>query len=156
MKIKLLVIGKTDNKHIAALFDDYCKRLQHYVCFEFSIIADLKNAKNLSFAEQKEREGDLLLKSFEPADEVILLDENGTCMKSTEFADFLTKKSLVSVKNLVFVVGGAYGFSQRVYARANERISLSKMTFSHQMVRLIFAEQLYRAFTIIKGEKYHH
>jgi 23S rRNA (pseudouridine1915-N3)-methyltransferase len=156
LKIKLLAIGKTDSEHIAALFDDYRKRLQHYVCFEFSIIPDLKNAKNLSFAEQREREGDLMLKFFEPTDEIILLDENGTYCKSTEFADFLNKKSLASVKNLVFVIGGAYGFSQRVYARANGRISLSKMTFSHQMVRLIFVEQLYRAFTIIKGEKYHH
>lgn len=156
MKIKFLAIGKTDNKHIAALFEDYQKRLQHYVSFEFSVIADLKNSKNLSTSEQKEREGDLLLKNFDAADEIILLDENGTLYNSADFADFLNKKSLTSVKTLVFVVGGAYGFSQRVYARANHCIALSKMTFSHQMTRTIFAEQLYRAFTIIKGEKYHH
>lgn len=156
MKIKLLVIGKTDNKHISVLFDDYWKRLQHYASFEIAVIPDLKNAKNIPFAQLKELQGDLLQKSFEPTDEVILLDENGTHYKSTEFAEFLEKKFLSSAKRLVFVVGGAYGFSQHVYDRANVQISLSKMTFSHQMVRLIFAEQLYRAFTIIKGEKYHH
>jgi len=150
------VIGKTDNKHILALFDDYCKRLQHYVSFEFSFIPDLKNSKNLSLIQQKEIEGDLLLKYLDQTDEIILLDEKGTYYKSTEFAEFLEKKTLLSAKRLVFVIGGAYGFSQRVYERANAQIALSKMTFSHQMVRLIFVEQLYRAFTIVKGEKYHH
>lgn len=156
MKIKLLVIGKTDSKHLSVLFVDYCKRLQHYTSFEFSVIPDLKNSKHIPFALQKERESDLLLKSFDSTDYVILLDEHGTAFKSVEFAEFLIKKSLVSIKTLVFVIGGAYGFSQQVYTRANYCISLSKMTFSHQMVRLIFVEQLYRAFTIIKGEKYHH
>jgi len=155
LKIKLLVIGKTDNKNLSALFEDYCERLQHYVSFEYAAITDLKN-KKLSITQQKAAEGDLLLKSLNPSDEVILLDENGTHYKSTEFAEFLQKKSLSSIKRLVFVIGGAHGFSQNVYKRANEQIALSKMTFSHQMVRLIFAEQLYRAFTILKGEKYHH
>ncbi|MDR2824973.1 MAG: 23S rRNA (pseudouridine(1915)-N(3))-methyltransferase RlmH [Prevotellaceae bacterium] len=156
MKIKLLVTGKTADKHLVALIDDYKNRLQHYVSFEIVIIPDVKNAKNLSRDELKEREGDLILKALVPADEVILLDEDGELCKSTEFAEFLQQKTLASVKTLVFVAGGAFGFSQRVYARTKNRLSLSKMTFSHQMIRLIFVEQLYRAFTILKGEKYHH
>ncbi|MDR1652411.1 MAG: 23S rRNA (pseudouridine(1915)-N(3))-methyltransferase RlmH [Prevotellaceae bacterium] len=156
MKIKLLATGKTDDKHLAALIDDYQKRLQHYVSFEILTVPAVKNAGNLSHEQLKEREGDLILKAIAPSDEVVLLDEGGTHCKSTEFADFLQHKSLASVKTLAFVAGGAYGFSQQVYARAKSRLALSKMTFSHQMVRLIFVEQLYRAFTIVKGEKYHH
>jgi 23S rRNA (pseudouridine1915-N3)-methyltransferase len=156
MKIKLLVTGKTADRHLSALIEEYQNRLRHYTNFEFQIISDLKNAKNLSVAEQKEREADALLKVVEPNDEVILLDESGKHYKSKDFADFLEQRMLHSGRNVVFVVGGAYGFAERVYLRANQQLSLSKMTFSHQMVRLVFIEQLYRAFTIIKGEPYHH
>jgi 23S rRNA (pseudouridine1915-N3)-methyltransferase len=156
MKIKLLIIGKTTDKHLVALIEEYQNRLRHYINFELQVIPELKNVKNLSFAEIKEREADLLLKVFEPNDEVVLLDEGGKCYKSTDFAKFLEQKMLNSGRSIVFVVGGAYGFAERVYQRANQLLSLSAMTFSHQMVRLIFVEQLYRAFTIIKGEPYHH
>ena len=138
------------------LIDDYVGRLKHYASFEFVVLPDIKNAKNLSFNELKEREGDSFLKNITENDFVILLDENGKHYKSTEFADFLERKILNSTNNLVFVIGGAFGFSPEIYARANEKIALSQMTFSHQIIRILFAEQLYRAFTIMKGESYHH
>lgn len=156
MKLTLLAIGKTNSEELIRLFEDYRKRLTHYISFDTTIIPELKNTKNLSVAEQKEKEGELLLKNIDPQDEVILLDEKGKEYTSVDFAAFLEKKSLSSIKRMIFVIGGPYGFSDKVYQRANSRISLSKMTFSHQMIRVIFIEQLYRAMTIQKGEPYHH
>ena len=156
MKIVFLTIGKTINKHLIELQNDYQDRLKHYIPFDYISISELKNTRNLTESEQKEKEADLLLKAFEPTDEIILLDENGKHYNSVDFSEFVSKKLLGNQKRMVFVVGGPYGFSQRVYSRANGMLSLSKMTFSHQMVRLIFAEQLYRAFTIMRGEPYHH
>jgi 23S rRNA (pseudouridine1915-N3)-methyltransferase len=156
MKIVFLTIGKTINKHLIELQNDYQERLKHYIPFDYIAIPELKNNRNLTEAEQKEKEADLILKAFEPTDEIILLDENGKQYGSVDFSDFISKKIMGNQKRMVFVVGGPYGFSQRVYNRANRLISLSKMTFSHQMVRIIFAEQLYRAFTILRGEPYHH
>jgi len=151
-----LTIGKTINKHLIELQNDYQERLKHYIPFDYIAIPELKNNRNLTEAEQKEKEADLILKAFEPTDEIILLDENGKQYGSVDFSEFISKKIMGNQKRMVFVVGGPYGFSQRVYNRANGLISLSKMTFSHQMVRIIFAEQLYRAFTILRGEPYHH
>lgn len=156
MKIVFLTIGKTINKHLVELQNDYQERLKHYIPFDYISIPEIKNNKNLTEAEQKEKEADLLLKIFESTDEVILLDENGKQYGSVNFSEFISKKIMENQKRMVFVVGGPYGFSQRVYNRANGLISLSKMTFSHQMVRIIFTEQLYRAFTILRGEPYHH
>jgi len=156
MKISLLVVGKTVDKSLISLIDEYQKRLKHYVSFKLSVIPDLKNTKHLSENEQKEREADLILKQIDATDEVILLCERGKQYSSVAFADFLEQKLLQSTKHIIFVVGGAYGFSERVYNRANGKMSLSTMTFSHQMVRVFFIEQLYRAMTIIKGEPYHH
>lgn len=156
MKIVFLTIGKTINKHLIELQNDYQDRLKHYIPFDYVSIPELKNTRNLTESEQKEKEADLLLKAFEPTDEIILLDENGKHFSSVDFSEFASKKLLGNQKRMVFVVGGPYGFSQRVYSRANGMLSLSKMTFSHQMVRLIFVEQLYRAFTIMRGEPYHH
>lgn len=156
MKIKLLAIGKTDNKHLQIFMDDYIKRLGFYISFEMHLISDLKNTKSLSEAQQKEKEGFLLLKQIETTDDVILLDENGKSYSSEGFSDVLQKKMNSGIKNLVFIIGGPYGFSETIYQRANGKISLSAMTFSHQMVRLFFVEQLYRAFTILKNEPYHH
>ena len=156
MKIKFLVIGKTINPNLIRLQDEYQNRLKHYIGFETIVIPELKNTKNISEAEQKEKEADLILKTLDVSDEVMLLDENGKQFSSVGFSEFLSKKMLASHKCMVFVVGGPYGFSERVYNRANGLISLSAMTFSHQMVRVIFIEQLYRAFTILKGEPYHH
>lgn len=156
MKIKLLAIGKTDDKRLIELTVDYQKRLKHYIKFELEIIPDLKNAKNLSETEQKEREGALILKKLQPADQLILLDEKGHEFRSVEFSRFLQKKLNSGLKQLVFVIGGPYGFSEAVYKKAQGKVALSKMTFSHQMIRLFFVEQLYRAFTILKNEPYHH
>jgi 23S rRNA (pseudouridine1915-N3)-methyltransferase len=156
MKITLLTVGKTTNTHIIALQNDYQERLKHYVPYECLVIPELKNTKSISIPEQKEREADLILKQLDSSDEVILLDENGKEYTSVGFSEFLSRKMLASHKRIVFVVGGPFGFSDRVYARANGKISLSAMTFSHQMIRVIFAEQLYRAYTILKGESYHH
>lgn len=156
MKITLIVIGKTDNKHLIALMEDYTKRLKFYVPFEMDVIPDIRNAKNLSEELQKKAEGDELLKRIVPSDELILLDEKGKTYTSEKFADFLQKKMNSGLKNLVFVIGGPYGFSDEIYQRANGKISLSAMTFSHQMVRLFFIEQVYRAFTILRNEPYHH
>jgi 23S rRNA (pseudouridine1915-N3)-methyltransferase len=156
MQIKLLAIGKTDNKAIQTLIDDYSSRLGHYIRFELEVIPDLKQSKSLSESLQKEKEGELILKKLSSSDELILLDERGKTYSSLEFSDYLQKKMNSGLKQLVFVIGGPYGFSEAVYARANGKISLSKMTFSHQMIRPFVVEQLYRAMTILRNEPYHH
>ena len=156
MNIKLIDIGKTDNKNLQTLLDDYQKRLSFYIKFELDIIADIKNVKNLSEQQQKEKEGELILSKLSPTDHLILLDENGKSFSSIAFANELQKKMNAGIKTLVFVIGGPYGFSETVYQKANGKISLSAMTFSHQMVRLFFIEQVYRGFTILKNEPYHH
>ena len=156
MKITLLTVGKTDIRWINEGLEVYSSRLRHYLPFEIKEIAELKNAGSLSKEQINTLEGKLILRNIKISDEVILLDERGKEMRSAEFATFLEKRVVAGIKELVFVIGGAYGFSSEVYERANGQISLSKMTFSHQMVRTIFAEQLYRACTIIKGESYHH
>lgn len=156
MTIKLLAIGKTDNKNLQALIAEYEKRLGHYIKFNLDIIPDIKNAKNLSEAQQKEKEGELILKKLSPTDVLILLDENGKQFTSVDFSDYLQKKMNAGIKQLVFVIGGPYGFSDTIYATAKGKISLSKMTFSHQMVRLFVVEQIYRGFTILRNEPYHH
>ena len=148
-------MSKTTDKHLAAGINDYTERIGHYMPFGITVIPDLKNTKSLSEEQQKNREGELILQKLQPSDTVVLLDEHGKEFRSIEFADWLQKKQN-TVRRLVFVIGGPYGFSEEVYARANEQLSLSKMTFSHQMVRLLFVEQIYRACTIIKGEPYHH
>ena len=155
MKTTLILVGKTTNKHITTCINDYVERIGHYMPFELITIPELKNTKNLSEEQQKEREGELILKQVQSQDILVLLDEHGQEFRSIEFASWIQKKQQ-AVRRLVFVIGGPYGFSSAVYQRGNEKISLSKMTFSHQMVRMIFAEQLYRACTIIKGEPYHH
>lgn len=152
----MLVIGKTDEKYLQSGMEIFLKRIPHYVPFEMKIILDLKNTRKLTETQQKDKEGDLILQQLSGADELVLLDENGIKNSSPDFAQFLEKKMLAGTKQLVFVIGGPYGFSDKVYEKATHKISLSAMTFSHQMVRLIFLEQLYRAFTIIKGEPYHH
>lgn len=156
MKIKLLVIGNTDDKNLIRLIEMYQKRLQHYIKFEIEIIADLKNSKNLSEEQQKVQEGQTILKKLQPTDQLVLLDEKGSEFRSIEFSRFLQKKMNSGIKQLVFAIGGPYGFSDAVYQKARGKLSLSKMTFSHQMIRLFMVEQLYRAFTILKNEPYHH
>lgn len=156
MKIKLLAIGKTDDKQLQQLIANYENRLKHYIKFELSILSDIKNVKNLSEAQQKEKEGQLILKQLQPSDVLVLLDEKGTMHRSVEFAQYLQKKMNSGIKQLVFAIGGPYGFSKDVYQKSQGKISLSKMTFSHQMVRLFMIEQLYRGFTILKNEPYHH
>ncbi len=156
MKVKLIVVGKTDHDYLQHGISLFHKRIVHYLPFEYHVIPDLKNTRSLSEEQQKEREGELLLEQLKPGDELILLDEQGKQLSSVEFARFLEKKMLGGTKNLVFVIGGPYGFSRSVYNLASTGVSLSRMTFSHQMVRLIFSEQLYRAMTILKGEPYHH
>ena len=156
MKIKLIVIGKTKSKFLLDGENEYVKRLKHYCKFSELIISDIKNGGKLSKKELKEKEGNLVLGSIKNNDYVILLDDKGLTLSSIGFAELLNKKMVLSTSELVFIVGGAFGFSESVYKRANTKLSLSKMTFSHQMVRIIFKEQLYRAFTILKGEKYHH
>lgn len=156
MNIRLLAIGKTDNKDLQALIDDYTKRLSFYIKFDLEIIPDIKNVKNLSEAQQKEKEGELILAKIGPTDQLILLDENGKTFSSVGFSDYLQKKMNAGIKTLVFVIGGPYGFSETVYQKAQGKISLSEMTFSHQMVRLFVIEQLYRGFTILRNEPYHH
>ena len=156
MNIRLIAIGKTDHKNLQALIDNYQKRLSFYIKFDLEVIPDLKNAKNLSESQQKEKEGDLILSKITATDQLILLDENGKTFSSVGFSEELQKKMNSGIKTLVFVIGGPYGFSETVYAKASGKISLSQMTFSHQMVRLFFIEQLYRGFTILKGEPYHH
>ncbi|WP_323789664.1 23S rRNA (pseudouridine(1915)-N(3))-methyltransferase RlmH [Psychroserpens sp.] len=156
MTIKLLAIGKTDNKQLLALIDDYQKRLGFYVRFEFEIIPDLKKAKHLSEDQQKQKEGVLILNKLNPTDVLVLLDENGKQLDSVAFSNYLQKHMNSGIKQLVFVIGGPYGFSPDVYQKAHGKLSLSKMTFSHQMIRLFVLEQLYRGFTILRNEPYHH
>jgi len=156
MTIKLLAIGKTDSSSLQNLIVTYQKRLRHYIKFELEIIPDLKNTKNLTKTQQKEKEGALILKKLNTTDVLVLFDENGKHLSSVEFSNFLQKKMNAGLKQLVLVIGGPYGFSDAIYAKAQGRISLSKMTFSHQMVRLFIVEQLYRAFTILNNEPYHH
>ena len=156
MKICLLTVGKTDIGWVREGLETYSSRLSHYVPFSVCEIPELKNTSALPRTQIKEREGELILKAIKPTDRVILLDERGKEYRSVEFAEEIRRLSLAGGKDIVFVIGGAYGFSEAVYARSVGKISLSRMTFSHQMVRTIFAEQLYRAFTIIKGEPYHH
>lgn len=154
MRVELIMVGKTVGKLYIQAIADYMDRIGHYLPFESIVIPELK-AKSLSKEQQKEKEGELILQQIQPSDMVVLLDERGKCYRSIEFAQFLQKQNAM-VRRLVFVIGGAYGFSPAVYARAQHQIALSAMTFSHQMVRLFFIEQLYRACTIIKGEPYHH
>ena len=156
MTIKLLAIGKTDNKLLTSLIDDYKKRLSFYIKFSLEIIPDIKNTKNLSEEQQKQKEGVLILSKLNPTDVLILLDEHGKELDSVGFSTYLQKRMNSGIKQLVFVIGGPYGFSQDVYNKASGKLSLSKMTFSHQMIRLFFIEQLYRGFTILKNEPYHH
>ncbi|WP_142534084.1 23S rRNA (pseudouridine(1915)-N(3))-methyltransferase RlmH [Saccharicrinis carchari] len=156
MKIILVVIGKTDEAYLNTGIVKYYNRIKHYISFKMTVIPDIKNTKNLSEDQQKNKEGELILAQIQPNDELVLLDEGGKVFSSRGFAGFMEQKLLHGTKRLVFVVGGPYGFSKDVYQRARVKISLSKMTFSHQMVRLIFAEQLYRAMTILKNQPYHH
>nr|WP_321237375.1 23S rRNA (pseudouridine(1915)-N(3))-methyltransferase RlmH [uncultured Psychroserpens sp.] len=156
MTIKLLAIGKTDHKDLQSLIDDYQRRLGFYIKFQFEIIPDLKKAKNLSEDQQKQKEGELILNKLNATDVLILLDENGKQLDSVGFSQYLQKHMNSGIKQLVFVIGGPYGFSPDVYQKANGKLSLSKMTFSHQMIRLFVIEQLYRGFTILRNEPYHH
>lgn len=156
MNIRLITIGKTDNKNLQSLIDEYTKRLSFYVKFDLEIIPDIKNVKNLSEAQQKEKEGELILAKINSTDHLILLDENGKTFNSIGFSDYLQKKMNTGIKTLVFIIGGPYGFSEHVYQKAHGKVSLSEMTFSHQMVRLFIIEQIYRGFTILRNEPYHH
>lgn len=156
MNIELIVVGKTDMKEVEALVTMYSKRLNHYVKFAITTLADVRNTRKLSESEQKRLEGEQILKLINDSDHLMLLDEHGAELRSIEFADMLQRRMSAGTKRLVFVIGGPYGFSDAVYQRANSKLSLSKMTFSHQIVRAIFTEQLYRAFTILKNEPYHH
>ncbi|MBD1430557.1 23S rRNA (pseudouridine(1915)-N(3))-methyltransferase RlmH [Sphingobacterium litopenaei] len=156
MKITLLCIGKTDDKFIQEGIDKYINRLKHYISFNIIVLPDVKNVKNLSEAQQKEKEAELFNKNIQSGDFVVLLDERGKEYRSLEFSTFIEKKMVASVQHMVFLIGGPYGFAEEIKQRANSFVSLSKMTFSHQMVRLFFVEQIYRAFTIMKGEPYHH
>lgn len=156
MKVLLLVIGKTDESYLEIGIRKYTDRLVHYLPFELKVIPDLKKRKSLSESQQKSMEGELILAQLQASDELILLDENGRQFSSRGFSEILEKHMINGSKRLVFVVGGPYGFSEEIYKRASSKLSLSAMTFSHQMVRLIFVEQLYRALSIIRGEPYHH
>lgn len=156
MKITLIVVGKTDKKYILEGFSEYEKRLSHYCKFEVKVIPDIKNSKSMTPNVQMQKEGELILGAIRSSSEMILLDERGIEYSSIDFAKFIEKKGVAGQSELAFVIGGPYGFSPEVKAKATSTISLSKLTFSHQIVRLIFMEQLYRAMTIIKGEPYHH
>jgi 23S rRNA (pseudouridine1915-N3)-methyltransferase len=156
MKITFLSMGKTKKGFIAEGIQTYEERIKHYVTFQIIELAEPKQSGKQNESDIKEKEGEIILKYLSPSDDVILLDERGKMLSSAEMADFIMERLIGSVKNLVFVIGGAYGFSRTVYERANRMISLSKMTFSHQIIRIIFLEQLYRAFTIIRNEPYHH
>ncbi len=156
MNIKIIAVGKTDNKALETLIQTYQQRLKHYIKFAIELLPDIKNAKNLSEQQQKEKEGVAILKAIAPSSIVVLLDEKGKSYSSVAFSAFLQKKMNSGAKQLVFVIGGPYGFSPAVYQKAQSMLSLSQMTFSHQMVRLFAVEQIYRAFTILKGEPYHH
>lgn len=156
MNIELIVIGKTDLKEVEALIAMYSKRINHYASFAITTIADVRNTRKLSEAEQKRLEGEAILRLLNDSDHVTLLDEHGSELRSIEFAELVQRRMSSGIKRLVFVIGGPYGFSEAVYQRANSKLSLSKMTYSHQLVRAIFTEQLYRAFTILRNEPYHH
>lgn len=156
MKLVLLVVGRTTDAHFKAGIEAYVERISHYATFELKVLPDLKNTKSLSEETQKEREGEMILKFLQAGDVPVLLDEGGEERRSIDFAAWLQKMLNSGGKRLVFVIGGPYGFSPAVYGDAKTKVSLSKMTFSHQMIRLVFTEQLYRAFTILKGEPYHH
>lgn len=156
MKITLLTVGKTEDKYILEGIEKYLKRLKHYIKFELIEIPELKKTKSLSEDQQKSKEAEIIFKYLNHTDHVVLLDERGKELSSMHFADFMNKKMIGSVQQLVFIVGGPYGFDASLHQRAQDKLSLSKMTFSHQMVRLFFVEQVYRAFTILKGEPYHH
>ncbi len=156
MKIDLVLVGKSDQKYLQEGIDIYLKRLKHYCQFEMKVIPDLKSTKSLSEEQQKEKEGELIMNQIKDSDFVILLDERGESLSSVDFAQLIEKRQVAGTRKLSFVIGGPYGFSKEAYAKANAKLSLSAMTFSHQMVRLLFIEQLYRAFTIINGEPYHH
>lgn len=156
MTIKLLAVGKTDDKDLQKIIDQYVKRLKHYCKFKIEIIPDIKKSKKMDENLQKQKEGELILAKTQASDILVLLDENGKNFSSVGFSTWLQKQMNTGMKQLIFVIGGPYGFSDEVYQRANQKISLSKMTFSHQMVRLFFTEQIYRAFTILKNEPYHH
>ena len=155
MKTVLILIGKTTDKVFQAAISDYVERIGHYMPFGLKVIPELKNTKSLSEEQQKEKEGELVMKLIQPSDTVVLMDEHGSEYRSVEFARWIERKQN-TCRRLVFIIGGPYGFSKALYQRADDKISLSRMTFSHQMVRLIFTEQLYRACTIIRGEPYHH
>ena len=155
MKTELIVVGKTTNKHFVAAITDYLDRIGHYMPFSVTVIPELRNAKSLSLQQQKDKEGESILRLLQPSDTVVLLDERGKEPRSIELAEWLQRQQQTA-RRLVFIIGGPYGISQQVYSRADSMLSLSRLTFSHQMVRLIFVEQLYRACTIIKGEPYHH
>ncbi|MCI5680528.1 MAG: 23S rRNA (pseudouridine(1915)-N(3))-methyltransferase RlmH [Bacteroidales bacterium] len=155
MKITLLVVGKTTDPQLQALIEEYQQRLKHYISFDIQVIPELKNAKSLTQEQQKTTEGEMILRAVGASADLVLLDEHGTEYRSIEFANYLQKK-MSSGRDMILAVGGPYGFSESVYARANGKISLSRMTFSHQMIRLLFVEQIYRAMTILRGEPYHH
>lgn len=155
MKAELIMVGKTSDKHFLASIDDYARRVTHYMPFSMTVIPELKATRSLSEEQQRQAEGEQILRLVQPGDTLVLLDEHGQELRSIELARWLEQKRQTT-RRLLFVIGGPYGFSPAVYARANEKLSLSRLTFSHQMVRLVFTEQLYRACTIIKGEPYHH
>jgi 23S rRNA (pseudouridine1915-N3)-methyltransferase len=156
MKSIFLVVGRTVDPHFTVIIDEYVKRIKHYMPFDMEVIPELRNTKSMTEKVQKEKEADAILKALQPGDHVVLLDEHGKEFRSLEFATWIQQKMSMSPTRLVFIVGGPYGFSQRIYDVAREKISLSKMTFSHQMIRLIFTEQIYRAMTILNNEPYHH
>lgn len=156
MKITLLAIGKTNAKYLQEGIEQYTKRLSHYIPFELKILPDVKTTKALTTDKQKEMEGEMFMSAIQQGDWVTLLDERGKEFSSRDFASYIDKKMITIPKNLIFIIGGPYGFSKAMYDRANEKLSLSKMTFSHEMIRLFFVEQIYRAMTILKGEPYHH
>ena len=156
MKGVLIVVGKTTDKRFEAIVEEYAGRIRHYIPFAIEVVPELRNTKGLSQSEQKQREGELILKSLQAGDHVVLLDEHGSERTSVEFATWMQKRMSAGPRRIVFVIGGPYGFSNDVHDRANEQVSLSRMTLSHQMVRMFFAEQLYRAMTILNGEPYHH
>lgn len=156
MKATLILVGKTVDKRFAELISEYTNRLKHYINFEISTIPELKNTKSLTSEQQKNSEAELIIKNLQPSDYVVLLDEHGKEMRSVEMADWMKRKMNTINKRIVFIIGGPYGFSQKIYDIAHEKLSMSKMTFSHQMIRLIFVEQLYRSMTILNGEPYHH
>jgi 23S rRNA (pseudouridine1915-N3)-methyltransferase len=156
MKITLLVVGKTEDKYLIEGIEKYLSRLKHYINFNLLVIPEIKNTKNLSEAQQKSKEAELIHKQISNLDTVILMDEKGKKYTSVAFSNYINKQMIGSVQHLIFIIGGPYGFDESIYKRANGSMSLSDMTFSHQMVRLFFVEQLYRAFSILKGEPYHH